>query len=179
MSRLTEPASGRRSAPRRPGGAAGAVVETLAVSTVAGVLVGAVWSLLVPGGAQGSADVVAPERQFATDAWFAIVGAGAGALLAPVLHARHRRRPLVVLYSLVAGGVLGSLTAWGCGMLFGLDDLGLGATGVLLAWPIAATLGTLAVSALADDGGDDDGGASAAAGPVVSSAERSRPSWPP
>jgi hypothetical protein len=145
-----------------------------------------------------AADVVAGELQpagplgesrFGADAWFAIISAPAGVLIALVLFTRHRHRPVLTVCALAAAGFIGSVVAWRLGILLGPDQVhdalvdvadgtrldlpvGLGASGLLFCWPIAAVVTIIATCLL----GDDQSRWRPAAGEsAVSRADRSEP----
>jgi hypothetical protein len=151
------------------------VVECLVAALVVGLLAGVVWYLLVPDVTVAVGDdgeprlgTAAASGVFAYDAWFMVVGSISGSALGAVLFTRHRRHPVVAVVAIAASGLVGSLLAWRVGVILGpeavearataLDnggtltlDVGLEAYGVLLAWPIAALVAVLAVSAWLDD----------------------------
>jgi hypothetical protein len=169
------------------------ILETMLVCLATGLVVGLLWWLLAP---QFTVEVVAGQLQplepvgesrFGADAWFAIISAVAGALIGWVLFTRHRYRPVVTVCALAVAGFLGSIVAWRLGVLLGPDPiqgalediadgtrldfpLGLGATGMLLMWPIAS-VGSVVVMCLF---GDDQSRWRAASGePDLSRADRS------
>lgn len=151
------------------------VVECLVMALVAGVLAGVAWYLLVPEVSVSVGDdgeprlgTAAASGVFSYDAWFMVVGSATGLLLGGALFARHRGHPVVTVVAVAATGVLGSVVAWRVGVVLGPEtvearavgleeggtlplDLGIEAYGVLLAWPIAALVGVLGVSAWLDD----------------------------
>jgi hypothetical protein len=163
----------RRSRRTTPG-ARRAIVETLVVSLIVGVVLGVVWRLVAP-----EVEVVVSDGQpqplplevrelFGVDAWFAILGAVTGAVVALVMFTRHRHRPVAALVGLATAGVIGSIVAWQVGVLLGPDALGprvaeasdgdrlalpldLDATGVLAGWSIAAVVVVLVMTALTTD----------------------------
>jgi hypothetical protein len=196
VSEATGAAQPRRRVRGRPPSTRRVFLEAIGVCVVAGLLVGPVWFWLAPqfavemvGGALRPSGPVG-ESRFAADAWFAIISAAAGVLIALVLFTRHRHRPVATVAALAVAGLLGSAVAWRLGVLLGpdpitgaLDDLaegtrlefplGLGATGTLLAWPIAS-IATVIVMCLFSD--DRTGQRSAAFGELdLSRGDRSEP----
>lgn len=138
-------------------------------SLAAGIPLGLVWWLVSPlARLEKRADGVfavgrGEEAAVAADGWFAIcavlVGVLAAVLVAFLVHQR-----LAGLAGLAVGGVLGSVLAWQIGSLLGPPSieasavsarvgarfdgpLDLSALGVLLAWPMAATVVYFAVVA--------------------------------
>jgi hypothetical protein len=149
-------------------------VELLVISLLVGLVVGVVWRLVAPEVMVEVSDgrtaliPLQARRLFDVDAWFAILGACAGAALTLVMFTRHRHLPVTALTGLVAGGVLGSLVAWRLGALLGPGAMAprvadaadgaqlalprdLEATGVLLVWPVVAVGIVLVLTALTDD----------------------------
>jgi hypothetical protein len=149
-------------------------IELLVTSVLIGLVVGVVWPLVAPEVlvevSDGNTALVPLQarRLFDVDAWFAILGACAGAVLTLVMFTRHRHLPVTALTGLVAGGVVGSLVAWRLGALLRpgalaprVEDaadgpllalpLDLEATGVLLVWPVVAVGIVLVLTALTDD----------------------------
>jgi hypothetical protein len=161
--------------PRRVTSPRRVVAECLLAGLVVGLLAGVAWYLLVPDVTVSVGDdgeprlgTAAASGVFAYDAWFMVVGSITGLVLGAVLFTRHRRHPVVAVVAIAASGLVGSLLAWRVGVILGpepvearataLDnggtltlDVGLEAYGVLLAWPIAALVAVLAVSAWLDD----------------------------
>jgi len=146
---------------------AAALVTVL--SSAVGVLVGLAWWLLTPlARLENRADGVfavglREEAAVAADGWFAacavVAGAVTAALVAFLVHQR-----LAGLAGVAIGGVLGSVLAWRLGSLLGPPSieasavsarvgarfdgpLDLSALGVLLAWPMAATVVYFAIVA--------------------------------
>lgn len=152
-----------------------AVVVLVAVA-LGGVLLGLLWLWLAPrvpmvGDVSGNLWVVYPkdiegEQAIGIDGTFTLLGLAFGAVsaVAVFLVQRHGGVPLVV--ALCAGGLLGSLLAWRLGVALGPErdliahakavgkgvtfpaPLKLGAQGALLAWPLAALVVHLGVTAL-------------------------------
>lgn len=159
------------------------------LSLLTGPVLGLAWWLLAPRErlevrAEGIARLrPAAENAVAADGWFAACGVTAG-LLAGVLTALLVRRDrLAALFALTLGGVLGSLLAWGVGMLLGpgavtdqaaslaegdrlTGPLALSARGVLLLWPVSAVIAFFTLVAALDP-------------PEVSPRGRREPSEPP
>ena len=149
-------------------------VEVVVSSLLVGLVVGVVWPLVAPEVIVEVSDgntalfPLQARHLFDVDAWFAILGACAGAVLTLVMFTRHRHLPVTALIGLVAGGVLGSLVAWRLGALLGpgalaprVDEatdgaklvipLDLEATGVLLVWPAVAVMIVLILTTWTDD----------------------------
>lgn len=175
-------------------------VELVVTSLLLGLVVGVVWRLMAPEVMVEVSDgntalfPLQARRLFDVDAWFAILGACAGAVLTLVMFTRHRHLPVTALTGLVAGGVFGSLVAWRLGALLGpgalaprVEDaadeaqlalpLDLEATGVLLVWPVVAVGIVLVLTALTDDRTRFRVGS--ASGGLVSRGGRSGPSSRP
>lgn len=131
-------------------------------SLATGLPLGLVWWLVTPlarlekRGDGVFAVGLREEAAVAADGWFAVSAVVAGAVTA-VLVAIMVRRRLAGLAGLAVGGVLGSVLAWRFGALLGPPSveasaaavrvgtrfdapLDLSAMGVLLAWPMAATV---------------------------------------
>ncbi|MCK8680467.1 hypothetical protein [Streptomyces lichenis] len=140
--------------------------------TALGVLLGLLWLWLAPrvplisdGKAVFLRDTEG-EGAIGADAVFALLGLGLGALSAAGVFWYQRRGGIPVVAGLALGGLLGSLLGWGIGTLLGpthdvaghARELGAGvafdaplelkAYGAILAWPIAAMLVHLALTAL-------------------------------
>ncbi|WTO37820.1 AAA family ATPase [Streptomyces achromogenes] len=152
-----------------------AAVLTVAL-TLGGVLLGLLWWWLAPhvplvGDVLDKSWVVylkdsEGEQAVGVDGTFTLLGLGFGAVsaLGAFLLRRHGGAPLVVALGL--GGLLGSLLAWRLGIWLGPDQdvlahaqavgkgvtfsapLKLSAKGALLAWPLAALLAHLGLTAL-------------------------------
>ncbi|WP_418956539.1 DUF2567 domain-containing protein [Streptomyces tritici] len=106
------------------------------------------------------------ESAIGADGTFALLGLGFGALAALLVFLWRRRGGVPLVLALAAGGLLGSAVAWGVGTLLGPTDdvvaharqvgkgvpfdapLELNTLGALLAWPIAAMILHLALTAL-------------------------------
>ncbi|SDU75787.1 hypothetical protein SAMN04488563_5038 [Jiangella alkaliphila] len=101
------------------------VTQIVAVSAVAGVLMGVLWWLLAPDATgvvvNGGLGFDAREGQhlFGRDAVFTLVGAGFGLVLSIVFTLWHRRNPVAVLVAMAAMGVVGSLIAQVVGEFLG------------------------------------------------------------
>jgi hypothetical protein len=161
---------GRRRAPFRP------AAWPLLACVLLGVVVGLVWERLAPTPTvQRSGDLLVsravPELYAAQDGVFALLAVAAGLLTGVVLVAQHSGARLAVALSALAGGALGSLTAWRVGAFLGPPPvavqaaaepesalrapLDLHALGVLALWPAttAAVLFTgLVLTSLLSDG---------------------------
>ncbi|WP_240800396.1 MULTISPECIES: ABC transporter permease [Streptomyces] len=140
--------------------------------TLAGIALGLLWLWLAPrvplisnGKAVFSADSEGEETA-AVDGTFVLLALGFGVLSAAVVFWFNRRGGIAVVVALALGGILGSVLAWGTGYLLGPEQdvvaharavgrgvvfdapLGLRAKGALLAWPLAAMIVHLALTAL-------------------------------
>ncbi|MEU1403553.1 AAA family ATPase [Streptomyces sp. NPDC005728] len=152
-----------------------AAVIMLAVA-LAGVLFGLLWWWLAPqvplvGDQIDKSWVVyikdtEGEQAAGVDGTFTLIGLGFGLVSAVVVFLLRRRGGVPLVVALGLGGLLGSLLAWRLGMWWGPESdvvahakavgkgvtfsapLKLGAKGVLLAWPIAALLVHLGLTAL-------------------------------
>jgi hypothetical protein len=169
------------------------------VCLATGLLVGVLWWLLAPpfavemvaGELQPSEPV--GESRFGADAWFAMIAGVAGVLIALVIFTRHRHRPIATVCTLAVAGLFGSVVAWRLGVLLGPDPingapediadgtelvfpLSLGATGLLLMWPITAVGSVLLMCLL---GNNQSRWRSASGARGLSRADRSVPSSPP
>lgn len=148
-----------------------AAVVLVAV-TILGVALGLLWLWLAPrvplisnGKAVFLKDTEG-EKAVGADGTFALLALGFGALSAAAVFFFRRRGGIALVVALALGGLLGSLLAWGIGIWFGPTRdvveharavgegvpfdayLELKAWGVLLAWPVAAMLVHLALTAL-------------------------------
>ncbi|MER6785348.1 DUF2567 domain-containing protein [Streptomyces sp. NPDC000658] len=152
-----------------------AAVITVAVA-VAGVLFGLLWVWLAPnvplvGDLADDQWVVyfkdtEGEQAIGVDGTFALLALAFGALSALAVFWRRRRGGVPLVVALAVGGFLGSLLAWRLGVWLGPESdviaharsagkgvtfsapLKLGAKGALLAWPFAASLVHLGLTAL-------------------------------
>ncbi|MEV5883266.1 AAA family ATPase [Streptomyces sp. NPDC052020] len=152
-----------------------AVVTAVGV-TVAGVLLGVVWWWLAPrvplvGDAVDGTWVVylkdtEGEQAIGVDGTFTLLALAFGAVSAAVVFLLRRRGGVPLVVALGVGGLLGSLLAWRTGVWLGPGQdviaqakeagkgvtfqapLRLGAKGALLAWPLAALLVHLGLTAL-------------------------------
>lgn len=139
-----------------------AVLMVVALAVVGG-LGGVVWHLVAPRTElvfdDGVANFVgpAPAQPVAADGWFAVIALVAGIVTGTLTQAfLHHRMPGAVV-GLALGGTLASLAMWRVGHWFGAAaytaavhhvangahlyaPLNVRATGVLLLWPLAATL---------------------------------------
>ncbi|MFG2571923.1 DUF2567 domain-containing protein [Streptomyces sp. NPDC048481] len=152
-----------------------AAVITVAVA-VAGVLLGLLWAWLAPnvplvGDLADDQWVVyfkdtEGEQAIGVDGTFALLGLACGTVSAVAVFCLRRRGGVPLVVALALGGFLGSLLAWRLGLWLGPDSdviaharsvgkgvtfsapLKLGAKGALLAWPFAAALVHLGLTAL-------------------------------
>lgn len=140
--------------------------------TVAGVLLGLLWVWLaprVPLVSDGSTVFLKDsegEEAIGADGVFALLGLAFGLVSALAVFLFRRRGGVPLVIALAVGGLLGSLVAWGLGVWLGPTDdvvaaaqhagkgvpfdapLKLAAKGALLAWPVAAMLVHLGVTAV-------------------------------
>jgi hypothetical protein len=151
-------------------------VVTAVGLTVAGVLLGVVWWWLAPrvplvGDAVDGTWVVylkdtEGEQAIGVDGTFTLLALAFGAVSAAVVFLLRRRGGVPLVVALGVGGLLGSLLAWRTGVWLGPAQdvvahakeagkgvtfqapLRLGAKGALLAWPLAALLVHLGLTAL-------------------------------
>ncbi|MFV0130362.1 DUF2567 domain-containing protein [Streptomyces sp. HMX112] len=148
----------------------GAVV--LVAVAAAGLALGLLWLWLaprVPLVSDGRAVFLKEtegEGAVGADGTFTLLGLGFGALSAAVVFLLRRHGGIAVVVGLALGGLLGSVLGWGVGTLLGPTHdvaararavgegvvfdapLELQAYGALLAWPVAAMLVHLALTAL-------------------------------
>ncbi|MEW2291617.1 hypothetical protein ABZ719_02760 [Streptomyces sp. NPDC006743] len=152
-----------------------AAVVTVAVA-LGGVLLGLLWLWLAPrvplvGNVTGNSWVVylkdtEGEQAIGVDGTFTLLAVGFGVLSAAVVFLLRRRGGVPLVVALCVGALLGSLLAWRLGVWLGPQQdvvaharsvgegrtfsapLRLGAKGALLAWPLAALVVHLAVTAL-------------------------------
>ncbi|MFI5755283.1 DUF2567 domain-containing protein [Streptomyces sp. NPDC051569] len=148
-----------------------AAVVAVAVA-VTGVLLGLLWVWLaprVPLISDGTAVFLKDtegEEAIGADGTFALLALAFGAVSAAVVFLFRRRGGIPLVVGLALGGLLGAVLAWQFGGWFGPDadvvraakDAGKGVTfdaplelnakGALLAWPIAAMVVHLALTAL-------------------------------
>ncbi|GAA2961283.1 ABC transporter permease [Streptomyces enissocaesilis] len=148
-----------------------AFVVVLAL-TVLGVALGLLWLWLAPRVPLVSTDKAVflkdteGEEAVGADGTFVLLALTFGAVGAALAFWFNRRGGIPLVVGLALGGLLGSLLAWGVGVWFGPTDdvvararevgqgvtfdapLKLGAKGALLAWPMAAMLVHLALTAL-------------------------------
>ncbi|MFI1936781.1 DUF2567 domain-containing protein [Streptomyces purpureus] len=141
-------------------------------SLVAGVLLGLLWLWLaprVPLISDGKAVFLKEsegESAIGADGTFVLLALAFGALAAALVFLLHRRGGVILVVALALGGVLGSLLAWGTGTFLGpthdvaahAREVGKGVVfdaplelntwGALLAWPVAAMVVHLALTAL-------------------------------
>ncbi|MFF0410077.1 hypothetical protein ACFYUY_06520 [Kitasatospora sp. NPDC004745] len=146
---------------------------TVLVCILVGLVMAGVWAWLapkVPLVVDGDRILYADpegEQRAGADAVFVLAGLGAGILtaLGAFLVTRRRGGGIGVTLGLVIGGLLGSVGAWRLGRWLGPSDnligearrvgngghfdagIDLGAMGALLAWPMAAMVVLLALSA--------------------------------
>ncbi|MGW2019307.1 DUF2567 domain-containing protein [Streptomyces sp. NPDC001927] len=144
-----------------------------AVSTVAGVALGLLWLWLaprVPLISDGKAVFLRDsegESAVGADGTFVLIALGFGALAAALVFLIHRHGGVALVLALAVGGVLGSALGWGVGTYFGpthdvvahAREVGPNVVfdaplklemwaGALLAWPLAAMIVHLVLTAL-------------------------------
>ncbi len=152
-----------------------AAVVTVAVA-VAGALLGVLWKYLAPsvplvgdvvnGGWVVYLKDTEGEQAIGVDGTFTLLALAFGAVSAAVVFAWRRRGGVPLVVALMVGGLLGSVLAWRLGVWLGPGSdviaqakaagkgvtfsapLKLGARGALLAWPFAALLVHLGLTAL-------------------------------
>ncbi|GGW93096.1 hypothetical protein [Streptomyces chryseus] len=148
-----------------------AAVVVLAL-TVLGVALGLLWLWLAPRVPLISTDKAVflkdseGEEAIGADGTFVLLALAFGAVAAALVFWFDRRGGIPLVVALALGGLLGSLVAWGTGVWLGPTDdvverarevgqgvpfdapLKLGAKGALLAWPMAALLVHLGLTAL-------------------------------
>ncbi|MET9952612.1 DUF2567 domain-containing protein [Streptomyces sp. NPDC006339] len=143
------------------------------VSAVAGALLGLLWMWLAPRVvlvSDGKAVFLRDgegEAAIGMDGTFVLLGLGFGALAAALVFLIHRHGGIALVIGLAVGGVLGSLLGWGVGAWLGPErdvvahakavgpdvlfeaplDLNMAAAAVL-AWPVAAMIVHLALTAV-------------------------------
>ncbi|WP_406860401.1 DUF2567 domain-containing protein [Streptomyces sp. HUAS MG47] len=147
-------------------------IAVLGLSLPLGVVFGLLWLWLaprIPLISDGKAVFLQNsegEAAIGADGTFALLGLGSGALAALLVFLWRRQGGVPLVLALAAGGVLGSAVAWGVGAFLGPTDdvvaharsvgegvpfdapLELNTLGALLAWPIAAMILHLALTAL-------------------------------
>ncbi|MER6087894.1 AAA family ATPase [Streptomyces bluensis] len=148
-----------------------AAIITVGVA-LAGVLLGVLWWWLaphVPLVSDGEAVYLRDtegEQAVGVDGTFTLLALGFGAVSALVVFLVRRRGGVPLVVALAVGGLLGSVLAWRLGVWLGPEQnvvararevgngvtfsapLKLGAKGALLAWPFAALVVHLGLSAL-------------------------------
>src|SRR4051794_5013750 len=151
-----------------------AALLAAAGSILLGAVSGLTWQSLAPH-VEGTVtpdgvvlDVAASQAYFGAEAWFAGVTVVAGVLCALLAFARLGRTGSFALLGLVVGGALASVLAWRVGVHVGPRELSahghaigsrvhlgvsIHAYGVLLCWPIAATVVYFALTAGVGGGG--------------------------
>ncbi|MFD0371864.1 DUF2567 domain-containing protein [Streptomyces sp. NPDC127114] len=145
----------------------------VAASVVAGALLGLLWLWLAPRVtlfSDGKAVYLKDsegESAIGMDGTFVLIALGFGVLAAVLVFLVHRHGGVALVLGLAAGGVLGSLLGWGVGVWLGPErnvvahakavgpdvlfeaplELKMGAA-AMLAWPVAAMIVHLALTAL-------------------------------
>ncbi|WP_137989950.1 DUF2567 domain-containing protein [Streptomyces vilmorinianum] len=144
-----------------------------AVSIVAGVALGLLWLWLAPRVSlisDGKAVFLRHsegEAAIGADGTFVLLALAFGAVAAALVFLFHRHGGVALVLALAVGGALGSLLGWGVGMYLGPTDdvvahakaVGAGVAfdaplklkmwaGAMLAWPLAAMIVHLALTAL-------------------------------
>lgn len=149
-----------------------AAVVTVVMALLGGALLGVLWWWLaphVPLVSDGSAVYFKDtegEQAVGVDGTFTLLALGAGALSALVVFLLRRRGGVPLVVALMVGGLLGAVLAWRLGVWLGpgtdvaarAEEAGQGVTfsaplklaakGALLAWPLAALLVHLGLTAL-------------------------------
>jgi hypothetical protein len=144
----------------------------LVAVTLAGVALGMLWLWLAPrvplvSNAEGVfLKDTEGEAAIGADGTFLLLAVGLGALSAAAVFLFRRNGGIALVVALAVGGLLASLLGWGIGVWFGppqdvvahAREVGEGVTfdaylelrakGVLLAWPVAAMLVHLGLTAL-------------------------------
>lgn len=147
-----------------------AVVALLTV--VAGIALGLLWLWLAPRVPLVSDDTAVflndseGEEAIGADGTFALLALAFGAVSAALVLLYQRRGGIALVVGLAVGGLLASVLAWRLGVFFGPDQdvvaharavgkgvvfdapLDLHAKGALLAWPLAAMIVHLALTAM-------------------------------
>ncbi|WP_233518081.1 ABC transporter permease [Streptomyces corynorhini] len=147
-------------------------VVVLVAVALAGLALGALWMWLAPRVPLVSDDTAVflkdteGEEAIAADGTFLLLGLAFGVLCAVLVFLFRRRGGIAVVAGLALGGVLGGVLAWKFGVWLGPTSdvvaharavgkgvtfdapLELNAKGVLLAWPVAAMVVHLALTAL-------------------------------
>ncbi|WP_326695068.1 hypothetical protein [Streptomyces sp. NBC_01766] len=140
--------------------------------TVAGILLGVLWLWLAPrvplisDGKNVYLKDSEGEQAIGADGTFALLGLAFGVVSAAVVFLCRKRGGVLLVLGLALGGLLGSLVAWGIGTWLGPTHdvvaaaraagkgvtfdapLKLAAKGALLAWPVAAMVVHLGVTAV-------------------------------
>ncbi|MEV0095655.1 hypothetical protein [Streptomyces sp. NPDC050738] len=148
-----------------------AAVVAVAVA-VLGVLLGVLWAWLapkVPLVSDGKAVFLKnseSEEAIGADGTFLLLALGFGVVTAVAVFLFRRRGGIALVLGLAVGGLLGAVLAWRVGLVLGPSDdvvaaalkagkgvtfdapLKLAAKGALLAWPVAAMIVHLALTAL-------------------------------